>query len=166
MSGQKEEITVSTLELRTFSEEYLTDEYIGWLRDPQTVQYSRQKHRTQSLETSRTYWQECLANGVDLYALVNDGTHIGNLSITYSPLNAQGNHLGGDISILVRRSSWGKGWGTQAVLAGCEQITLKGHKLATLGMDSMNRGMIRTAEKAGFLLEAYRDGNTYMRKWL
>jgi len=123
-----------------------------------------------TLDETRSYIEEMLrreAAGTHLYAsivLKKTGEHIGTAMIFN--FDKEANHA--EVGYVFHSSSWGKGYGTEAVSLMCDFAfgTLNLHKLNARVVDA-NIGSARVLEKNGFQLEGrlrdhfFIDGSYY-----
>ena len=122
------------LELKLFTEENITDEYLNWFKDKGFTRYLEAKDITkqQALE----HYRQCKIDGSFFYAIY-DGDHVGNIK-----LNADN-----DLSIIIFPPYQGKGYATAAIRAVCD--TAKGSRI-TAGIRSGNIGSLKAFKKNGF----------------
>jgi ribosomal-protein-alanine N-acetyltransferase len=87
-------LSEGSVTLSPFNDAFLTARYVGWLNDPETVQFSEQRHRTHTLATCAAYVEGMRSGGHHLWAISHAGgpgqpsIHVGNLSATIDPRNA------------------------------------------------------------------------------
>ena len=134
------------LRIHRFSHRHMTERYVGWLNDPETVKFSEQRHKTHTL----TSCQEYVRSHVRLWAIEHRGTHIGNIAADVDHHN-----LVADITILLGEER-GKGLGTEAFKAFSDYWA-KYYRKLTCGCMSVNYGMRIIATKAGYEQEAIQD---------
>lgn len=142
-------IETSRLRLMSFSEEYLTPRYAGWLNDPEVVRYSEQRHRVHSLETCRRYFESFTGTPHFFWAMVVKDAppgHIGNLNAHVNPENRIA-----DVGILIgERSAWRKGYGLEAWRAVCGYLLGEvGMRKVTAGAMAANTAMMRIMRNSG-----------------
>lgn len=143
--------------LRKLRPEDVTQAYVGWMNDPEVVQFTESRFSSHTMTSIREFVQAC-QGGPDILLLgifeSASELHIGNIKL--GPINRR--HLLGDIGIILgRREFWGKGIATEAVsLLRDYAFSVMGlHKL-TAGCYSTNLGSAKAFEKAGFALEGRR----------
>lgn len=139
-----------------FSEKHLTENYVSWLNNPETVRYSRQRFNNHTIHSCREYFEGIKSAGNLLWAIEDKSdnlNHIGNISATIDRIDKVA-----DIGIMIGNpSSFGKGHGFIAwrtvlnYLKSREDI----HKI-TGGCMATNTAMIRIMEKSGMIREAVR----------
>ena len=49
------EVSGKSIYLRELSSEFVSDEYVGWMNDPEVTQYLESRYSSQSLETVRAF---------------------------------------------------------------------------------------------------------------
>lgn len=144
--------------LRPLALEDITQKYVNWLNDPEVTQYSEQRFRIQTKETILQYAKKQLANpDVFFWAILRRKECIGSIKLAVNRF-----HHRGEISLLIGREYWGKGYGTEAVRLVVEYAfkSLGLHKL-TAGCYEPNHGSRRIFEKNGF-----RQESTYVKEYL
>lgn len=101
------------LRLEPFEEKHLSEKYVKWLAEPQSMKYSENRFRTHTLESCRDYMKSFDGSPNLFYAIVaksGDLGHLGNLNVYVDE-----RHSTADIGILVGDpKSWGKGYGAEA----------------------------------------------------
>lgn len=139
--------------LAAFAPDDVTEEYVGWLNDPEIVRFTEARYQRHTMEGTRHYVRACQASPRDeLFRILADGAHVGNIKLT----GIDQTHRRCSIGILIgRRDMWGRGIGTQAV------ALVSRHAFATYGLHKLVAGIYvgneasrRAFEKAGFHLEA------------
>ena len=137
--------------------------HVDWLRDPDVVKYSEQRHLYHNLETQASYVTHASLRGHLWIVMLKDGTEIGTIGVEVDKHNLVGN-----MGVLIgEKSMWGHGYGTEAwktVMDYC----FKGLELRKVECGTMlaNIGMRRTATKCGMEPEGARlshfilDGET------
>ena len=127
------------IDLVPFSDRFLTDRYVSWLNDPETVKFSEQRH-------VRHTWGSCrdwlCADDRIVLAIMADGRHIGNVAADLDRPNRVA-----DVSILLGEER-GKGHGKEAFGRFCAGM-LVNMRLVTCGTMDCNVPMKRIAWAAG-----------------
>ena len=98
--------------LKTFTEENITDEYLSWLNDYAVVQYSNQRFKKHTYETSSDYLKSFSNTENLFFAIYLKDLHryVGTMSVYVSSA-----HQTADIGIMVGdKSCWGRGVGGDA----------------------------------------------------
>lgn len=137
--------------LQPFTGDFISDEYIGWLNDPQLLRYSEQRHRrhdrascaaflAQFDQITAHFWAICLA----------DGQHVGTATAFRDVPNATA-----DMGILVG-SPQGRGTGSAAWVAMRDWLFATGIRKVTAGTMSVNAPMLKIFERSGMAIEAVR----------
>lgn len=137
--------------LRQLVEENVSEDYLGWMCDPQVTQYLESRDRAQTLDTLRAFVRNMNASPCDhLFGifLVQGDEHIGNIKIG----SIREPHRSADLGLIVgRRSAWGKGYGTEAIaLATRHAFEQLGLNKLWAGMYAENLGSYRAFIKAGY----------------
>jgi ribosomal-protein-alanine N-acetyltransferase len=124
---------------------------VGWLNDPEVVRYSEQRHRDHDEESQRLYILE-----VDVFREIYTSTSfIGTITAQIDRPNSVA-----DVGILIGdKSAWGKGYGTEAWTAFCNQLFTAGIRKIEAGAMSTNVGMIKIFTKSGMTFEGFRDNH-------
>ena len=129
----------------------VTDEYLSWLRDPETIRYT-EVSGTDTWETAAAYI--AAANNdpnAALWRILERGHHVGNIRL--SDINWR--HRRAEVALLIGRPYWGRGIATQAIELvsrhAFEGLDL--HKL-TAGILAPNVRSRRAFEKAGYAQKA------------
>jgi len=135
----------------TFTDEHMSREYIGWLNNPEIVRYSEQRHIEHDMSTCQQYLAHIREVG-ELWAILVDELHVGNISA-----HMDWNNRRADISIIIGDYQ-GQGIGPQAIMMTCDHLKKFGYRKVTMGCMSKNKAMIKAGEKAGFKIEAIRQG--------
>lgn len=157
--------TISTARLTLRPLAKATSRNIGWLRDPDVVRYSQQRHHTHTLSSQMRYLGSFTGRS-HLWAiiLVETGDHIGNLSATHDePNNVT------DVGVMIGETQmWGKGYAREAWVQACTWLLDKDcgavRKLEA-GCARSNEAMLKIIRSSGFkqegeLLNRYLiDGN-------
>lgn len=146
----------SKVSLRPFDKCDITLEYINWLNNPKVVQYSNQRFRIHTLESSMHYLSTFDWESSYLLAICSlvTGLHLGTLTI-YRNLN----HGTADVGILLGApQSWGQGLGQDAfrIVVRTLKESLQVRKV-TAGTMAENKAMVGILESTGFRLEAVRS---------
>jgi ribosomal-protein-alanine N-acetyltransferase len=141
--------------LEPFTAADISDQYLGWLKDPEVVHFSNQRFRVHTRESSQAYLDSFAGSG-NLFLgirLAEDRRLVGTITAYRSQP-----HQTADMGILVGdRACWGRGIGLDAwsclmdyLLDGCRLRKVTGGTLRC------NIGMVRIMERSGMILEAVR----------
>jgi ribosomal-protein-alanine N-acetyltransferase len=149
------ELRGERVRLRPMRPADITPLHVGWLNDPTVVRYSNQRFVRHTRYTSRSYLGRFEGSG-DLYLsvrLLESDRPIGTLT-AYRQLH----HGTADIGILMgERAVWGQGLGGEAFKLLADWLAQQpGMRKLTCGTLSVNTGMLKIAERAGFAREAVR----------
>lgn len=141
--------------LRPFVRADITDDYIGWLNDPQVVRYSNQRFRQHDRATSLAYLQSFINTPNRFLSIVDRTTDhaVGTMTIYASP-----HHGTADVGIMIGAAvARGKGLGLAAwTLLLDSLIAEPSLRKVTAGTLACNLAMIRLAERSGMILEGRR----------
>jgi RimJ/RimL family protein N-acetyltransferase len=149
-------IETERLTLEPFSENFLTERYVGWLNDKDVMAHSRHPHPIHSLDSCREFFESLRADSHYLWAIVakDEFGHIGNIA-SYNDDNANA----ADLTILIGESAVSEqGYGTEAWIGVCRWLfeTADVQKI-TAGTVAANAGMVGIMKKAGMKTERVRD---------
>jgi len=142
-------LTTARCRLTPFTSAYLSERYVSWLNDPETMRFSEQRHRRHTVDSCRSYLESFEGSPNYLWAIIEtqDGLgHIGNIN-AYVDLH---NRVG-DIGILIgERSASGRGYGTEAWTRVCEYLLNEVNlRKVTGGTLAANKGMLSIMARAG-----------------
>jgi len=143
--------------LKAFGPDDITEEYVGWLNDPQVVRFSNQRFQRHSQETCRNYLSSFVGTYNWFLKIVDaqDGQTIGTMTAYVSA-----HHRTADMGILIgRRQAWGQGMGQDSwnTLMGWF-LEKQNIRKVTGGAMKANAAMVRIMEKSGMTLEAVHRG--------
>jgi ribosomal-protein-alanine N-acetyltransferase len=132
-----------------FAADHLTDRYVSWLKDPEVVRYSDQRHRTHTLESCREYWESYTGTPHYFWALLcreSQLGHVGNMNAYVDEI-----HSVADLGILIgEKQIWGQGYGLEAWMAVCAYLLKDaGIRKVTAGTLAVNRGMLTIMLRTG-----------------
>lgn len=152
-------LEAAPLRLVPFSDEHLSEDYIGWLNDPDVVRFSEQRHRRHTRKSCEAYIQACARAGNPLWAIEDcsaGNQHIGNISVSFDRANQLA-----DIGILIGAPSGrGKGYGALAWGAVLEWLkTQPKLRKITGGCLAPNAAMVRIMQGAGMRPDGVRPGH-------
>ena len=140
-----------------FTADHLTHKYVGWLNDPEVVEFSEQRHVEHNIGTCGAYVQDMRNNGL-LWAILMGSVHIGNISA-----HTDRHNLNADISIMLGEGR-GLGFGYSALQQVSDELLQFGYRRLTIGTMARNKPMIAIAQKAGFKVEAVRQNHFLVNK--
>lgn len=129
-----------------FCNEFVTHQYVTWLNNPVVVRYSEQRHHQHTLESCQQYFNSFQNTPNQLWAIVHENQHIGNINAYIDASNAIA-----DVGIIIgEQSCWSKGFGLEAWKALCQYLLKKtGVRKVTAGTLEVNIPMIRIMQKSG-----------------
>ena len=136
-------------------EDHVTEDYVGWLNDPEINKYLESRFVRHDLDGVRAFVrQQWAVTTVLFYGIWSiDGVHIGNIKL--GPVNRH--HSVADLGFLIGdRNYWGKGIGSEAIALMLGLAADLGIQKVTAGAYENNPGSIRALLKAGFVEEGYR----------
>jgi len=141
--------------LRSFTASDINDTYIGWLNDPDVVQFSNQRFRRHDQESSLRYLASF--EGTDnLFISVrrlSDDSPVGTMTAYVSS-----HHGTVDVGILIGdKAVWGMGYGQDAWNTLTNWLLERDDiRKLTAGTLACNHGMIKLMERSGMHHEATR----------
>ncbi len=149
-------IETARLHIVPFSEEYLTERYVGWLADPEVVRYSEQRYRTHTLESCREYYQSFEGTPNYVWAIVAKDEslgHIGNINAYVDD-----RHGVADCGIMIgERAAWGKGYASEAWVGVANCLFREvGVRKVGAGTLSINKGMLKVMWGTGMVEDGVR----------
>lgn len=147
-------ISTERLSLRPLTK--ATPRQVAWLRDPEVVRYSEQRHETPGLSSQLRYINS-FGGQSRIWGIyfIETGEHIGNLTATHDePNNVT------DVGIMIGETKfWGKGLGKEAWQGTCRWLLSRDggcvRKLEAGCMKS-NDAMLRIIRGNGFVQEGER----------
>lgn len=140
-------IETERLMLQPFQASFITENYVGWLSDPEVVQFSEQRHTKHTKASCQAYLESFDGTSNYFFAIFtrSDQEHIGNINAYVDEQNQVA-----DVGIMIgERSAWGKGYGAEAWRALCEFLFAQGIRKITAGTMAANKGMLKIMEKTG-----------------
>lgn len=153
--GVVDELRGEFVLLRPFDPGCVTDDYLGWLHDPDVLRFSNQRFREHTRETCLQYLASFSGTPNDFLAIYlrEGGRMVGTMTAYVAS-----HHGTADLGILVGdRRCWGRGVGRDA------WQTVMDHLLEHVGLRKVtggtlrgNAGMVRIMERTGMHLEATR----------
>lgn len=140
-------LTAAKVRLRPFTAEDINGAYLGWLNDPETMRWSNQRFSRHDRDSCAAYL-ESFTGTSNLFLSVRglgEDRAIGTVTAYRNR-----NHSTADMGILIGdRSVWGRGYGQDAWNALLEWLLADGVRKVTCGTLSLNKPMIRIAERSG-----------------
>lgn len=148
-------LTSGRVSVRQFTVEDISNNYLGWLLDPEVVRYSSQRFHAHTTESCQAYLASFAGSANHFLAICERETEtlLGTITV-YRNVN----HGTADIGILMGdRRVWGCGIGSEAFGLVLSALQASGIiRKITAGTLSINLGMVRILEKAGMQHEATR----------
>ena len=143
------------LELRPFEASDITENYIGWLNDPNVVRYSNQRFRKHDRESCLTYLHS-FENSGNLFVSIR--VRDGNWAIGTMTAYLNRHHGTADVGIMIGdAAARGKGYGIEAWQLFTHWLLAEGgFRKVTAGTLACNQRMMRLAEQSGMTLEGVR----------
>ena len=142
--------------LREFNRSNITDNYLGWLNDPEVVRYSNQRFTLHTHKSSLDYFQSFLGTN-NIYLAIylkKEDLYIGTMTIYISTV-----HETADIGLLIGdKTSWGKGIGQESwKLIVDWLIEVVGIRKVTGGALRSNAGMVQIMVNSGMKIDGVRE---------
>jgi RimJ/RimL family protein N-acetyltransferase len=139
------------------------EQHVLWLSDRETMKYSGQRHSIHTLKSQRAY-----VDGFDHIhrhyweiATHRDRSHydwaIGTLTAYRDSYNKTAN-----LGLLIRRQSWGQGYGLEAWRAVMDWLFSDGVRKVEAGCYSKNIGMLTIFLKSGMSIEGRQRGSVIL----
>jgi RimJ/RimL family protein N-acetyltransferase len=150
-------LTTERLRIEPFAAAHVTTRYVGWLNDPQVVQFSEQRHRRHTPESAAAYLSSFAGTPHYFWAIISLDPalgHVGNMTAHVDTPNSVA-----DVGILIgERTTWGRGYGFEAWNAVCRFLLDEaGIRKVTGGAMSNNTRMLSIMRRAGMR----EDGRRY-----
>ncbi len=147
------DLTGSKVSLRAFTEDNLTDTYLGWLRDPQLMRFSNQRFRSHSMDSCRAYFESFAGSGNLFIAIYHEDAFIGTMTAYRSQV-----HGTADIGLLIGAGVQGKGLGRDAWATLMDHLLAIGTRKVTGGTLRCNAAMVRIMQSCGMQADGVRIG--------
>lgn len=144
----------SRIALRQLQKADVTQDYVGWMNDPEINRYLESRHDTLTLADCQKFVEDRLADAWLFGIFVKDGgRHVGNIKL--GSINRL--YQRGDVGYLIGdRSCWGQGIATEAVglvtRFGFGQLGL--HRIEA-GCYADNLASLRVLMKSGYTVEGF-----------
>lgn len=141
--------------VRSFGEKDVTDEYIGWLNDPEVLRFSNQRFRAHDRASCLAYLKSFLGTPNRFLSVIDIASDraIGTMTVYEAPM-----HGTADVGIMIgNRSVWSHGYGQDAWDTVLRWLSARSDiRKVTAGTVAPNLGMRRLMERSGMRLEATR----------
>lgn len=150
-------LTTPRLVLRPLTK--ATQRQVDWLRDPQVVKYSEQRHREHTLTTCLRYIQSFVPHG-HIWSIwtMHDDSHIGNIAADVD----EPNNIA-DLSIMIGATTkWADGYGSEAWRGVTEWLLDKragNLRKIEAGCMAVNAGMRKVLDRTGYQFEGERKNH-------
>jgi [ribosomal protein S5]-alanine N-acetyltransferase len=148
-------IVGNIVQLRSFVESDISDNYISWLNDKEVVRYSNQRFLNHTVESSRNYLKGFLDTN-NIYMAIEDKK----TKELFGSITAiiQINHGVADIGLMIgNKNSWGRGVGSEAWALMMDFLFSQCNiRKITGGTLKVNTGMARIMKKNLMIHEATR----------
>lgn len=150
-------IVTQRLRLASFSDVHMTDQYVGWLNDPEATRFSSKRHSVHTIESCRAFRDAQARCGNYFWAIERtDCTpyrHIGNMVAYLDRNNSTAN-----LSILIgEKDCWHGGYGSEAWNAACRWLLTEGEiRKVWAGTMALNTPMLGLMRKAGMVEDGVR----------
>lgn len=149
-------IREGNIQLSLFQERDISHDYISWLNDPKTVQYSNQRFKTHTWESCKNYL-DTFENANALFLSITDSKTqkmLGTMTVYFNV-----HHDTADIGIMIgNKNYWGQGIGQKAWLLLLTTLLKSVNvRKVTGGTLSCNYGMIKIMEKTGMKPDGTRE---------
>lgn len=135
-----------------------TTEYLSWLNDPDVTRFTESRFARYKMEDIRAYIRQTLADPAVLFMAIiskDEQRHVGNIKL--GPIHPHHRHA--DIGFIIGdKSSWGKGFATEAIRLLSDHALQKMDVLkVTAGCYGSNVGSMKALIRAGFRIEGVRE---------
>jgi len=150
---EKLKLKGSSIILEQMRVQHVSEEYLSWLNDYETVKYTESRHVVHTLESLKSFVKNVNNESNYCFAIIDiqSDKHIGNIKIG----NIHPIYKYADVGLIIGdKNFWGKGIATEAIKL-CVEFAFNRLKLHRLyaGMYDVNVGSIKAFEKAGFVME-------------
>jgi RimJ/RimL family protein N-acetyltransferase len=149
----KHDLIGSVVTLRAFTEANLTENYLGWLRDPELMRFSNQRFCSHNLDSCRAYLASFAGTNNFFLAIYHEGAFIGTMT-TYRSVF----HGTADIGLLIGRGAQGMGMGKDAWATLMSYLLDTGMRKVTGGTLRCNEAMVRIMKGCGMQADGVRAG--------
>lgn len=155
MSGDVPDLVGERVLLTRFTQADITDDYLGWLNDPEVTRFSNQRFERHDRSSSARYLKS-FEGSPNLFLSIrrrDEGRAIGTMTAYISE-----HHRTADVGILIGDGSHrGGGYGQDAWNTLVDWLlSERGLRKVTAGTLALNQPMIRLAERSGMVLEGRR----------
>ena len=143
--------------LRYLTPEDVSDAYMRWLGDRETMSFTESRHYVHTIDSVRAYVVSCTASSsTHLLGIIELAScrHIGNIKI--GPISVH--HQCASVGLIIgEKDCWGRGYATEAIGLAVRHafLTIGLHKL-TAGVIAGNESSLRAFAKNHFVVEGIR----------
>ena len=135
-------IKTKRLTIVQFNKKHLTERYVGWLNDAETIRFSRHRMRKHTIDSCRKYYLSFNNTPNFFWAIEipdRNPPHIGNINAYVDTVNSLA-----DIGILIgEKSVSGKGYASESWVAVCNYLfQVKNIRKITANTLSVNEPML------------------------
>lgn len=142
------------LSLKSLSPKEVSEEYVGWLNDPEVNQYLEVRHKLHTLATVTEYVASMFESKHSyLFGIYIENKHVGNIQLTITSTQ----YKVGAIGLMIgHKQYWGKGIGRAAIdlITNFAFETLELKKLEA-GCYEANLGSLNAFLKCGYVVEGF-----------
>jgi len=145
-------IDLARIYLRPLHDADCTEQYVGWLNDPQVNHFLEVRHTTQTLESVRAFVRNARQRDEFHFGIFDrtGNKHVGNIKV--GPIFRQ--HSVGDVSLFIgERSYWGRGLAAEAI-SGVSRYSFQALDVQKL---SASMYVSNEASRRAFLKCGYRE---------
>jgi ribosomal-protein-alanine N-acetyltransferase len=144
--------------IRPFLSSDISERYLAWLNDPETVRYSELRHARHDRVSCEAYLRSFEGTQDHYWAICAQDAalgHIGNIAAHLDLPNGRA-----DVGILIgERGAWGRGFGSEAWSEVCRFLLgLPSIRMVTAGAMASNAAMVQLAVRSGMAEDARRLG--------
>ena len=153
--------------LRKISLEDISEEYLSWMNDYETVKYTESRHYVHTLESLKDFVAHVNNTRNFCFAIIDiqSEKHIGNIKIG----NIHPIYQYADVGLIIGNKDFcGKGIATEAIKL-CVKFAFEHLKLHRLyaGIYDINIASVKAFEKAGFVKEGCeKEKYLFEKKWI
>lgn len=150
-------IETTRLSLIPFTAEFLTEQYVSWLNDPEVMRYSEQRFKRHGVSSCREYMASFEGTANFFWALVTrdpeSGGHVGTATAYVDVHNKVA-----DVGILIGdKTQWGKGYGGEAFRSIIDFLFREaGVRKVSAGTMVANKAMVALMRRSGMEEECRR----------
>ena len=145
------------LSFKILTKQDVSDQYIGWLNNPEINRYLETRFNQQNKETCELFVTTILNDPASyLFGIFDKKTcsHIGNIKLGF--INSH--HNTAQLSLFIgEKECWGKGYATEAIKCITQWgFNILGLKRIEAGCYEANMGSLRAFLKVGYIVEGFK----------